>query len=123
MARHWLKVVGLEEHESRLAGELPYGSQRRLEIARAMCTGAKLVCLDEPAAGLNQNETDDLAKLILRLRNEFQVTVTVIEHDMSLVMDISDHIVVLDHGVVIAKGTPEEVKTNPAVLKAYLGEE
>ncbi len=123
IAEKWLAVVGLTGQENRLAGELPYGFQRRLEIARAMCTGAQLICLDEPAAGLNQNETQELAALIRRLRDEYKVTVAVIEHDMSLVMDISDHIIVLDHGVVIASGKPEQIKQDPNVLKAYLGEE
>lgn len=122
-ALKWLEVVGLRGQENRLAGELAYGLQRRLEIARAMCTGAQLICLDEPAAGLNQIETQDLATLICRLRDEFKVTVAVIEHDMSLVMNISDHIVVLDHGVVIAAGEPQTIKQDPNVLKAYLGEE
>lgn len=122
-AEKWLDIVGLKDDANRLAGEFPYGHQRRLEIARAMCTGAELVCLDEPAAGLNHNETAELSKLITRLRDEFDVTVCVIEHDMSLVMGVSDHIIVLDHGEVIAEGNPEAVKNNPDVLKAYLGEE
>ncbi len=122
-ARKWLELVGLQDSGNRLAGELPYGHQRRLEIARAMATGCQLICLDEPAAGLNHRETADLAQLIQTLRSEHRVTVLVIEHDMSLVMNISDHIVVLDHGEVLAQGTPTEVRTNPQVLAAYLGDE
>ncbi|PWV60611.1 ABC transporter ATP-binding protein [Plasticicumulans acidivorans] len=120
-AFHWLRVMDLEEDANRLAGELPYGRQRRLEIARAMCTGPRLVCLDEPAAGLNPREKADLAERIQHLRNEHRVTVLLIEHDMSLVMGISEHIVVLDHGEVIAAGDPQEVKNSPAVITAYLG--
>lgn len=122
-AKNWLDIVGLSEFANRLAGELPYGHQRRLEIARAMCSDAKLICLDEPAAGLNQRETSELAKLIRRLRDDFSTTVLVIEHDMSLVMDISEHIVVLDHGIVIAAGTPKEIRNNQKVLEAYLGQD
>lgn len=122
-AQHWLEVVGLQDFGSRLAGELSYGQQRRLEIARAMCTQPSLVCLDEPAAGLNPKETDDLAAMIRRLRDQFKVTVLVIEHDMSLIMAISDRVVVLNYGQVIAQGTPAEVQDNPAVLTAYLGED
>lgn len=120
-AYHWLDVVGLAEDANRLAGELPYGHQRRLEIARSMCTNPTLICLDEPAAGLNPQETAELSQLIRRLRNEFGVTVFLIEHDMGLVMEISEHIVVLDHGEVIAAGTPEQIENDPAVLAAYLG--
>lgn len=122
-AQKWLKLIGLSDAGNRRAGELPYGHQRRLEIARAMATGCRLICLDEPAAGLNHRETTELAELIQTLRRDFGVTVLVIEHDMSLVMKISDHIVVLDHGVVLAAGTPQDVKANPKVLAAYLGDE
>jgi len=118
---HWLKVVGIEDYDNRLAGELPYGVQRRLEIARALCIDPKIICLDEPAAGLNPQETADLSDLILRLRNDFGFTIFVIEHDMSMVMKISDEIFVLDHGVVISSGKPEEIKKDPRVLEAYLG--
>lgn len=118
-----LEIFSLGEYRDRLAGELSYGMQRRLEIARALCIHPKLICLDEPAAGLNPNETADLSALIMKIRRDFNVTVFVIEHDMSMVMKISDHIVVLDHGKVIARGTPEEVKSNRAVISAYLGEE
>lgn len=120
-AHAWLKVFKLEVFANRLAGELPYGSQRRLEIARAMCTRPRLLCLDEPAAGLNPKETAELSELIRRLRDDYEVTILLIEHDMSLVMQISEHIVVLDHGEVIADGSPEEVKHDAAVLAAYLG--
>ena len=120
-AYHWLRELGLESDANRLAGQLPYGRQRRLEIARAMCTSPRVICLDEPAAGLNPSETADLAELIKRLRSVHGVTVMVIEHDMGLVMNISDHVVVLDHGQVIASGTPNSVAANPAVVAAYLG--
>jgi branched-chain amino acid transport system ATP-binding protein len=122
-ALYWLDLVGLRAEANRTAGELPYGHQRRLEIARAMCTDAKLLCLDEPAAGLNHEETWLLAQLILKLRKEHKITVLVIEHDMALVMNISDKIVVLDHGEVIASGKPAEIQKNKKVLAAYLGEE
>lgn len=117
----WLKVFGLAASANRLAGELPYGHQRRLEIARAMCTEPLMICLDEPAAGLNPNETRELVELIRLLRDEHEVTIVLIEHDMSLVMDISEHIIVLDYGEVIAEGGPAAIKTNPLVLAAYLG--
>ncbi|MCP5159132.1 MAG: ATP-binding cassette domain-containing protein [Gammaproteobacteria bacterium] len=119
----WLKVFGLAEDANRLAGELPYGHQRRLEIARAMCTGPRLLCLDEPAAGLNPRETVELSELIRRLRDEHGVTILLIEHDMGLVMGLSEHIVVLDYGEVIADGDPHTVARHPAVLAAYLGTE
>lgn len=120
-AMQWLDRLNMKEHANRLAGELPYGLQRLLEIARAMCTDPLLICLDEPAAGLNPAETEKLAELIQTLRGEFGVTVLLIEHDMDLVMDISDHIIVLNHGEVIAQGTPEEIRNNPDVIAAYLG--
>jgi len=120
-AFYWLGQMGLTENANRLAGELPYGRQRRLEIARAMCTTPRLICLDEPAAGLNPSETRDLAEVIQRLCKEHGQTVLVIEHDMGLVMQISNHIVVLDHGEVISDGTPEHVANDPAVVAAYLG--
>lgn len=120
-ARQWLDYFGLSGVVNRLAGELPYGQQKRLEIARAMCTRPQLLCLDEPAAGLNPQETAELSKMIKALRDEFNVTVLIIEHDMHLIMGISDHIVVLDHGEVLFAGTPRQVKRNPKVIAAYLG--
>jgi len=120
-AYHWLGEMNLIDDANRLAGELPYGRQRRLEIARAMCTGPRLICLDEPAAGLNPSETHDLSEVIQRLCKQHGQTVLVIEHDMGLVMRISDHVVVLDHGEVISEGTPEHVANDPAVIAAYLG--
>lgn len=120
-AYHWLGEMNLTDDANRLAGELPYGRQRRLEIARAMCTGPRLICLDEPAAGLNPSETHELSEVIQRLCKQHGQTVLVIEHDMGLVMRISDHVVVLDHGGVISDGTPEHVANDPAVIAAYLG--
>lgn len=122
-AKRWLEETRLIDFANRPAGELPYGHQRKLEIARAMCTNAKLICLDEPAAGLNHKETQDLSQLICLLRTDYNVTVLVIEHDMNLIMNVSDHIIVLDHGEVISTGTPLEIKNDKKVLAAYLGEE
>ncbi len=122
-AFYWLEVVDLVDCANRLAGELSYGQQRRLEIARAMCTRPQLLCLDEPAAGLNPAETDSLSRIVRTLRDTHDVTVLLIEHDMGLVMGISDHILVLDHGELIAEGTPESIRNNPRVIAAYLGSE
>lgn len=120
-AFYWLEVVDLVGCANRLAGELSYGQQRRLEIARAMCTRPKIICLDEPAAGLNPQETEALSRMIRVLRDQHDITVVLIEHDMGMVMSISDHIVVLDHGNVIAEGAPQEIRNNPTVIAAYLG--
>ena len=120
-AFYWLEVVDLVSCANRLAGELSYGQQRRLEIARAMCTRPGIICLDEPAAGLNPQETEALSRMIRVLRDEHDITVVLIEHDMGMVMSISDHIVVLDHGTVIAEGAPQDIRNNPTVIAAYLG--
>ena len=123
IACYWLEHIDLVERADDPAESLPYGSQRRLEIVRAMCTEPKLLCLDEPAAGLNLRETAELNELLLYLRNEHEIGVLLIEHDMNVVMQISDHIVVLDYGRKISEGDPESVRNDPAVIRAYLGEE
>ncbi len=122
-ARYWLEQIGLVDRADDDADSLPYGDQRRLEIARAMCTEPVLLCLDEPAAGLNPRESADLNALLTFIRNEHRIGILLIEHDMSVVMQISDHIVVLDYGRKISDGDPEFVRQDPAVIRAYLGEE
>jgi branched-chain amino acid transport system ATP-binding protein len=122
-AVRWLERTGLTAFADQPAGSLPYGAQRRLEIARAMCTDPILLCLDEPAAGLNPRESADLNQLLLSIRDEFGIGLLLIEHDMSVVMGISDHIVVLDYGRKIAEGTPLQIRNDPAVIRAYLGED
>lgn len=118
----WLERVGLLDLANRQAGNLAYGQQRRLEIARCMMTRPEVLMLDEPAAGLNPKETDELDHLIAELRNRHQVSVLLIEHDMKLVMGISDRIYVVNQGTPLAQGTPVEIRNNPDVIRAYLGE-
>lgn len=118
-----LKYIGLHKFYNELACNLPYGDQRRLEIARALATEPSLLLLDEPAAGMNPQETESLKHLVLKIRDEMQMAILLIEHDMSMVMSLSDRIYVMEYGCLIAQGTPFEVSSNPRVIKAYLGEE
>jgi branched-chain amino acid transport system ATP-binding protein len=118
-----LEIFNLSNKKDELAKNLPYGEQRRLEIARALAANPKVLLLDEPAAGMNPNETKELMKLISWLRDNFDLTILLIEHDMSLVMGVCERIYVLDHGIIIAQGTPDEIKKDKKVIAAYLGEE
>lgn len=120
-AKEILRIVGLEEERNILSCNLPYGKQRKLEIARALATNPKLLCLDEPAAGMNPNETADLMDIVRHIRDEYDVTILLIEHDMKFVSGLCDEITVLNFGTVLAQGTPEKALSDPEVIKAYIG--
>ena len=122
-ARYWLEKTNLIDRADDPAGDLPYGGQRRLEIARAMCTDPVLLCLDEPAAGLNPRESHELNELLISIKKDHATSILLIEHDMTVVMEISDHVIVLDYGVKISDGTPEAVRNDQKVIAAYLGVE
>lgn len=122
-AKEILEVVNLSVRANEIASSLPYGEQRKLEIARALVTNPSFLLLDEPAAGMNPNETNELVELIHRLQSELKLTILLIEHDMNLVMSVSERIFVLDYGVLIAQGSGSEIRKNPKVIEAYLGEE
>jgi branched-chain amino acid transport system ATP-binding protein len=122
-ATFWLDKIALTDRADDPAGDLPYGAQRRLEIARAMCTQPQLLCLDEPAAGLNPRESAELTQFLKSIQTEHATSILLIEHDMSVVMEISNHVVVLEYGQKISDGTPEHVRTDPKVVAAYLGVE
>lgn len=121
-ARELLSIMELDQYADYKAGNLPYGAQRRLEIARAMATNPRLLLLDEPAAGMNPQETEDLMRMIRFVRDHFGIAILLIEHDMQLVMGICERITVLNYGMMLAEGTPEEIQANPEVIKAYLGD-
>ena len=121
-ARELLEIFHLSEYTDTTAGNLPYGQQRRLEIARAMATHPKVLLLDEPAAGMNPQETEELMAMIREVRDHFKIAILLIEHDMQLVMQICEHITVLNYGMLLAEGTPQEIQSNPDVIKAYIGD-
>ena len=120
-AKRWLQFLGLADVSNRQSSDLPYGKQRLLEIARAMATGPDLLLLDEPAAGMNPQESEELSKIVQRLKDEFGVTILVIEHDMKFVMNLCEEIIVLDHGEKLVEGDPHTIRNHPKVIEAYLG--